>query len=338
MLIEQAGGWLGLVAILSAPLGCSAADAAGTGGGRSCDNDAGVSASGAAVWADGTSETSSVSIAPGSTILIAPGATIAMGADVTIAVKGTLVASSACGARARLVWPAGASATSGITVAPGGSLWLDGVDISGAASALNVSGGAAEYDHGTIDGAVTPFLVAAGATLKSIGAAVTRARGQSLVSGSFVASNLDYNSNGNSGILGGDSSTIDIQNSKLHGTGPFADMVMSGGTVGAASIRVQHTEIYQVHCAFHFGPIDTFDIGYTNIHDNAYGFMLYGSGASGGTVSYSNIDVSNSVAFAPAGSNGPITFDHCFMPGGSSSAPVVVTNAESSPIAGAGPM
>jgi hypothetical protein len=303
-----------------------------------CTDDAGASMSGATLWTDGTSKTASVVIAAGSTVVIAPGATITMGANAPITVYGTLVASSACAAHAKVVWPAGAGSTTGITVASAGSVRLDGVDISGAAAALNVHGGAvAEYDHGTIDGSAAPFTVAAGGTLNSTGAAVTRALGESPISGSLTVSYLDYDSNGNAGIIAEDSSTLDIRNSKLHGIGPSADMIVSAGYTGG-TIHVQNTEIYEVHCAFHFSPVSTFDISYTNMHDNAYGFMLFGSGAAGGTVKYSNIDSSNSVAFAPAGTNGPITYDHCYMPGASSSAPIVVTNPVSSPVPGAGPM
>ena len=308
------------------------------GGSPSCPSDAGPAATGAALWADGTFQTSAVTIAAGTTVVIAPGATVKMGAMVTIMVEGTLVAHSACGTHARLAWPTGAAAATGIVVASGGSLVLDGVDVTGASAPLTVLGGAtAQYDHATIDGAAAPFSVALGGALKTTGAAVVNTQGSSSISGSLVAGYLDYDANGNSGILGEDSAQIDISNSKLHGNGPIADMVISEGSTGA-SIRVSHTEIYDVHCAFHFEPVTTFDLSYMNIHNNAYGFMLYGSGPSGGTVTYSNIDTSNLVAFDPAGTNGAITFDHCYVPRGAATGPVAVSNPASSTVAGTGPM
>jgi hypothetical protein len=359
----RGAGWALLVAALS--VGCSASTTAGgangstssssssggangTGsssgssgeadasGAAACADDAGVSTSGATVWTDGTSQATTVTIAAGSTTIIAPGATISMAAAAGLVVRGTLVASSVCGAHANLAWPSGA--TAGITVAQGGLLRLDGVDISGAASALNLLGGAtAEYDHGTITGATTPFFVGAAATLNTNGATVTGTRGASSIVGSLVATNLDYDSNGNSGIFANDASTLDIRNSKLHGSGPVTDMVISGGSVGG-TIHVQNTEIYQVHCAFHFEPVKTFDISYTNMHDNAFGFMLYGSATAGGTMTYSNVDATNAVPFSTALNNGPITFDHCYIPAGLAAAPVTITNPASSPVAGTGQM
>jgi len=210
--------------------------------------------------------------------------------------------------------------------------------VTGAGAALTVLAGAsAEYDYAKIDGSAAPFTVAAGGILKTTGAAVVNTQGASSVSGSLVAAYLDYNANGNSGIVAEDSATVDIRNSKLHGDGPDADMLISEGLTGG-TVRVSNTEIYEVHCAFHFGPVATFDISYANIHDNAYGFMLYGSGPAGGTMKYSNVDASNEVAFDPAGTNGTITFDHCYIPGGAPAAPVVFSNPAASPVAGTGPM
>ncbi len=314
------------------------ASGSSSGGAATCTEDAGVSASGATVWTDGMSQAASTTIAAGTTVVIAPGATINLGAAATIVVSGTLVASSACGSHAQLVWPAGASSASGITVAAGGVLRLDGVDISGASLPLYVQGtGTAEYDHGTLNNVATPFNVSG--TLTTNGATVTGTRGTSSVSGSFTATGLDYNSNGNSGIVATDNATLDIQNSTLHGTGPVADMVISGGTIGA-TVNVAHTEIYGVHCAFHFDAAKTFTISYTNMHDNAYGFMLFGSGTTGGTMTYSNLDATNSLSFATTPSNGPITFDHCFIPVPQVTSPpvVTITNPSSSPVAGVGPM
>jgi hypothetical protein len=309
------------------------------GGSPSCPGDAGPAASRAITWVDGTSHVSGVIIASGMTVVIAPGAAIGMGATAGITVQGTLIAHSACGPHAQLTWPAGAASTSGIVVTSGGTLVLDGVDVTGANAALTVLGGAdAEYDHARIDGATAPFTVAPGGILKTTGAAVINAQGASSISGALVAAYLDYNANGNSGIVADDSASIDIRHSRLHGDGPDADMVISQGSTGATAIHVSNTEIYDVHCAFHFEPVTTFDISYTNIHDNAFAFMLYGSGPAGGTISYSNVGTSNQVAFDPAGTNGTITFDHCYIPGGAPAAPVVISNPAASPVAGTGPM
>ncbi len=66
--------------------------------------------------------------------------------------------------------------------------------------------------------------------------------------------------------------------------------------------------------------------------------MLFGSSVGGGTVAYSNVDTSNTVAFAAGGNNGPITFDHSYVPGGSATFPISFTNPASSPVPGTGAM
>jgi hypothetical protein len=296
---------------------------------------------GATLWTDGMAIATNMTVPAGSTVVIPAGARITVAANATISVSGTLLA-SACSSHATLTWPAGASASSGITVGIGGTLNVGGVDIVGAGAALNVlSGGSAEYDDGTITSSGLPFNVSSSSTLTMQGATVTATRGTSLVSGTFSATGLDYDSNGNSGIVGSDNGSIDIRNSKLHGNAQIlTDMLISGGTVGA-TMNVQNTEIYAVHCAFHFYPVKTFAISYANLHDNAYGFMLYGSGAAGGTMTYSN-DVAvpslGQVGFAVAFTNGPIVFDHNYMPDNLTGSGVTITNPASSAVPGAGTM
>ena len=288
-----------------------------------------------ATWANGQQITGSVTIAPGVTVTIAPGATVTMGASATINVAGTLTASSAT-THAVLT---GTSWT-GISVASGGTLSLVGVDITGASTALATLSGAtsAEYDTGTITGSATPFDIAASSTLGTKNATVTATLGTSRVAGSFVASYLDYDSNGNEGIVTtAATATESIEDSKLHGSGPVADMVVSA--TGAASIHIAYTNITNVHCGFHFDAIDAFDVSYTNVETNSYGFMLYGSsGAGTRSVTYSNID-QNQIAFdTTPGVNGPITFDHDYITGTQNPADAVsVTNAETAAVAGTGP-
>ena len=282
-----------------------------------------------------------VIVAKGTTVLIPPGARIMVAANAVISVSGTLLA-SACSSHATLTWPAGASASSGITVGIGGTLTVGGLDIVGRGGRpQRALGRLGEYDDGHDHvGSALPFNVSSGSTLTMQGATVTGTRGTSLVAGVFSATGLDYDSNGNSGIVGSDNGSIDIRNSKLHGNGPFADMLISGGLVGA-TMNVQNTEIYQVHCAFHFSPVKTFTISYANLHDNAYGFMLYGSGAPGGTMTYSNdvaVPSQYQVGFSIAETNGPIVFDHDYIPDGLTAAGVTITNASPTAIAGAGPM
>ena len=88
--------------------------------------------------------TASMTIPAGETVNIDPGATVTMGSGVTITVNGTLSASSMA-THAKLT----GSSWTGLVI--NGTLNLNGVDITGASSALDVNGGGnAEYDNGTI--------------------------------------------------------------------------------------------------------------------------------------------------------------------------------------------
>jgi hypothetical protein len=268
-------------------------------------------------------------------VTIAPGATITLGTGVSIAIAGTLTASSATGTHAKLT---GTSWT-GLVVNTGGTLTLDGVDITGASTALQTNAGAskAEYDDGTITGASSPFNVGTGSTLGTKHATVTGTKGSSQVAGDLVASYLDYNSNGNEGIVSTNpAATESFEDSNLHGSGPVADMVVSAA--GMASLHVAYSNITNVHCAFHFDTITAFDVSYSNIESNAYGFMLYGSDGTGTrSVTSSNID-QNGVAYDTQGNNGPITFDNDYVTGTMNPGTAVsVTNAQQATVTGTGP-
>jgi hypothetical protein len=279
--------------------------------------------------------TSNVTIASGVTVTIAPGATVTVAAGSTISIAGTLTGSSAT-THAKLTgtgWTA-------LSVASGGTLTFTGVDITGAGTALETQAGAlkAEYDEGTITGAATPFNVAKATTLGTKNATVTGTLGTSRIAGALVASYLDYDSNGNEGITTVDpTATESIEDSKLHGSGPVADMVVSA--TGAASIHIAYTDITNVHCGFHFDTVDAFDVSYTNVETNSYGFMLYGSSGTGTrSVTYSNVD-QNQIAYdTTPGDNGPIVFDHDYITGTQNPADsVTVTNASTATVTGTGP-
>jgi hypothetical protein len=325
--------------------GSGGSSSGGSGGGSSSGSasssgsssgGAGTTISADTTWADGQQIPGSVTIASGVTVTIAPGATVTMAASAAINVGGTLTASSATGTHAVLT----GTSWAGISVASGGTLSLDGVDLTGASTALATVAGAtsAEYDDGTITGATTPFEIATGTTLGTKNATVTGTLGTSHVAGSLVASYLDYDSGGNEGIETTDpTATESFEDCTLHGSGPVADMVISA--TGAASIHIAYTSITNVHCGFHFDTIDAFDVSYTNVESNAYGFMLYGStGAGPRTVTYSNID-QNPIAFdTTPGNNGPITFDNDYITGTQNPADSVsVTNPQTATVAGTGP-
>jgi hypothetical protein len=324
--------------------GSGGSSGGGSSGASSGGDDGGVmeasTTDGGMTLTDGMKLASSLIIAPTDTVTIAPGATISLPANATITVQGTLTATSSAGMHAKL----SGAGWIGVVVAAGGTLALDGVDISGATTAIQAQANdaKAEYDNGTIDSATTPFAVDKGGKLSTSHATVTGTRGSSSVSGALVASHLDYDSNGHEGITTMDpGATLAIDDSTLHGAGPnvAADMIVSGS---AKSIHVGYTTISTVHCAFHFNAIDAFDVTYSNLEGNAYGFMLYGSSGQGPrSVTYTNI-ANNPVAFDTMGNNGPITFDNDYVSGSTTGTadmggPVTVTNPQGALIDGTGP-
>lgn len=326
--------------------GSSSGAAAGAGGSGAASTGAGSTAMGDAavvgtqVWSAGTVISTDTTIGPGSVVTIQPGATVSVAAGVTLRIEGTLSGGAATGAHAVLAAASSAGGTwAGIVVASGATLDLTGVDLTGADTAIHVLAGAllARYDQGTITGASVPFSVDAGGELSTTGVTVAMPQGSSQVSGSFVASHLTYNSNGSEAIAAMDAAAkLSIEDSTFVGIGPVADMIVA---LGAASVHVAYSEITAAHCGFHFSPISAFDISYTNIHDNIFGFMLYGSSGPGPrTVTYSNVQ-NNSYAFDTSDANGPITFDHSYVTGtqNTGAGAVTETNVQAAAVPGTGP-
>ena len=130
------------------------------------------------------------------------------------------------------------------------------------------------------------------------------------MAGSLTASYLDYDSNGHAGISTTTTAAqLSIEDSTLHGSGPTADFLVSSG--GATKFHIAYTTISNVHCGFHFDSVSEFDVSYSNIEGNAFGFMLYGSGGAGPfSVTYSNLYSNSSYDYDTEGTNSPITFDH----------------------------
>ena len=269
------------LALLLLAAGCSSAESKpvvkplepGSGGNISADE----------TWKDGKQITSAINVAAGVTVTIAPGATVTVAKGVTIALQGTLKAASAA-THAKLT----GETWGGIVVQGGGSLALDGVDITGATMALTVQYTEATYDNGTITGNGA-FAITKGAKLTTSHATVIGAKVPSTVSGAFVATYLDYEGTGLEGIMANDvGATISIEDSKLHGnSAPDNDLIVANG---AASVHVAYTDLSKAHCGMHFNRVIAFDVSFVSVHDSTNGFRLYGSETSGTrTITSANI-------------------------------------------------
>ncbi len=318
--------------------GGSGSSSGGTEADAAPPNDANTTV-GNMTWSNGQMLATNITIPAGATVTIDPGARVDVGAGVTITVAGTLTATAASN-HASLT---GASWI-GIVVASGGTLQLDGVDITGASAALDVQGGGtAEYDDGTIDKSAASFAVAKGGTLGMKHSTLAGAAGTCSVAGSFTADYLTYTSGGSGfwdGIVTTDpGAKLSIEDSSFTGpgpNGPLHDILVAQN--GAAQFHVAYTDIKSVHCGFHFDDLSEVDISYVNDDSNAYGFMLYGSGGAGPfKVTYSNL-YSNGSDYDTLGNNSPFTFDHDYTADHTNPGTfVTTTNPQSSMVAGTGP-
>lgn len=319
--------------------GGSSSGGSSSGGSSSGGNTGGNTISADTTWTGNVTLPSATTIAAGVTVTVAPGAVVTAPAGATITVAGTLK-SSASAQHAKIT----GTGWGGLVIANGGTLALDGTDLENAMVALLVHGGnaAAEYDNGVITAASTPFSVDAGGKLTTKHASVTGTKGQSTIKGSFTASFMSYNSNGNEGIVASDAgAVVTIDDSKLFAGTNSVDMIVAAN---AAMVHVGHSEITSTHCAFHFDMATQFDITYTSIHGNAYGFMLYGSGSTGTrSITYSNIFGNSSYGAAESGTNGLITISNGYWAQNGSNIlksdnAITVTNmSTTTPVAGVGP-
>jgi len=312
-------------------------------GGDNPGTDAGTDTSpateaGTETWADGKTIDTDVVIPEGATVTIAPGATITVGSNVSIRVEGALACASAAGTHATLT----GSAWQGIKVAVHGTVTLDGLDVTNAVTALDVSGdGKNTYDHGTITNAA-PFVIATGAALSTTGAKVVKAAGLARVSGSLTASYLDMDANDHGAIVTLDKTAVlSLEDSTIHNSGKLGSTSAPDQLTdnGAATFHVAYSDISGAHCGFHFDQASVFDIDHITVHDVTNGADFWGTSTSGTrTIKSSNWQnvVEN---FDETNVNGVISVDGCYTTGTNKlkDTQVTITNASSTPIAGAGP-
>jgi hypothetical protein len=289
-------------------------------------------------WTDGKSIGSSVVIEKGVTVTIAAGASITIAAGASIQVNGALNAKSS-GANAKL----SGSGWAGIVVAGGGSLAMDGVDISGATLAIDVqNGGTATFNHGAIAG--TPFKVEKGGTLSTMHATVTGPTARSNIAGSFTASYLDYDENDQHAIWAMDpTATLFIEDSTFHNSGPLgsssAPDVLT--VAQAASFHIAYSDVSGAHCGFHFeGGGVKIEIDHVTVRGVTNGADIWGTSATGAhTITSSNFE-QLSEALDESGTNGQFTVTSCYLTGTNNlqqPSAVTIASAASAEIATAHP-
>lgn len=286
---------------------------------------------GSETWADGKQVSASVTIKAGATVDIAPGASVTAGTGVSITVKGTLsVKSSATHAKL------GGANWKGIVVASGGTLNVDGLDITNAEIGMWTQAGNldAVMLNSTITNAATPFKMEPGSKLTVTKTVVAKSTGQSNIAGTFTASYLDYDKGSSEGLeLNDAAGTMTISDSTLKGVGGGDYVVSRAGKL----VKVEYTTITGSHCGLHFSAVDKFIIDHVSDDQNSYGAMLYGSGAGPNQILSSNVrSTDKDLDFS--GVNGATTIDKSYTGGKNTlAANAVITNAATAPIANAKP-
>jgi hypothetical protein len=287
---------------------------------------------GTETWSDGKQiPAAGVTIMAGATVTIDSGATVTVGTGGAITVKGSLVVKTGT-STAKLT---GMNWT-GIVVASGGTLTVDGLDISNAASGVWTQTGNLDATllNSSIAGASTPFKMEPGSKLSVTKSKVTTPTGASAIAGTFTASYLDYDKVSNEGLqLNDPAGTMTISDSTLHGIGGGDYVVSNAG----ALVNVSYSTIVGAHCGFHFDAVDKFTIDHVSDDTNSYGAMLYGSGAGPNTITASNIrSTDKDLDFS--GTNGATTISGSYTGGKNNLATnATVTNPASAPIANAKP-
>jgi hypothetical protein len=303
-------------------VGCGAGSSTGT-------SSMGGSAASSSSLVDGAHLTKSLVIPAGMTVTIPAGAQIVADPMVTITVQGVLNVASATGPHAQIAATATTNAAlwGGLIIDAGGDLEAQGLDLVGAAVALEVRGGAqaAHYDSGTISASQQPFLIDAGGRLDTAHAAVTGAAAGTAIVGELHASYLDYQKSGfTEGLVTmGSAAVLDATDSTFGGApDQSSDFIVSDA---AALIHVAYSTITNAHCGFHFGDVTQFQIDHVTVGAlspagpgglDMYGAMLYGSGAGPNTISNSNF-MGIEMNLDQDGSNGPLTITNTYTSGGS---------------------
>jgi len=286
---------------------------------------------GSETWAGGKQLAASVTIKAGATVDIAPGATVTAGTGISITVRGTLsVKASASHAKLTgMNWK-------GIVIASGGTLNVDGLDITNAEIGMWTQTGNldAVMLSSSITNAATPFKMEPGSKLSVTKTTVAKSTGQSNIAGTFTASYLNYDKGSAEGLaLNDPAGTMTISDSTLTGVGGGDYVVSRAGKL----VKVEYSTITGSHCGLHFSAVDKFIIDHVSDDQNSYGAMLYGSGAGPNQILSSNVrSTDKDLDFS--GTNGATTIDKSFTGGKNTlAANATLTNVATAPIANAKP-
>jgi hypothetical protein len=289
-------------------------------------------------WGD-VKITGTVQVFPGAVVEIQPGAMITCTPASKIVIGGTL--RKAAGARSKI----SCEDWSGIVVAQGGVVDLDGIDLENPQVGIEttIGAGATTLKDATITNSLKPFLVGKQSklTLTNVKATTPKTVADNVLSigdvhGVLVASRLDYDAGPNEGISLKEGGEATIEDSVIHGTNG-QDMISA---YNAKRLDVSYSILSGAHCGPHIEGIEAFTIDHVTSENNTYGLTIYAAGAGPHVVRDSN--VSGDAAWLDLqGEHGPITFENVYYSGGkeviqNTAAPSLGTKPDA-PIANAKP-
>jgi hypothetical protein len=267
------------------------------------------------VWKDGLELAGKISIYPGATVEIEPGARIKCSPSSEIVIGGVFRVKSA-GKHATITcpqWP-------GLTVAEGGTLDVEGLDIENAEVGVTSGNKAAlvTLTDSSILTTIRPVLVNPGSlvTLTRVVATTptTLGPGQESkleVRGKLVAKYLDYESNTNEGIWLSKDGEAEIEDSTLKSKNGL-DVISSRD---GKSLKVSYTTMRGGHCGLHMQGIGSLTVDHVTSEENLFGITIYGASVEG-PHSVKDSNFSGLASWIDMqGDHGPIKFENVYTDG-----------------------
>jgi hypothetical protein len=272
-------------------------------------------------WKNGTKLGGLIRIFEGATVEIEPGARIECTDAVLIQVGGVLRVKSA-GQRAKITCPR----WRGIQVVANGEVELEGIDLENPETGFETTRGAklAKITDSSILNSTWPMRVGAATTMEATRVKVTTPTtlgafevSVTEVFGTFIGKYIDYEANGNEGIMAMRDGVIDLEDSTLKAKNGY-DLVSS---YGGKSVKVRYTTMTGAHCGVHIAEskdadkiaTGSFEIDHVTSEGNIFGITIYAASDQGPHAVRSSNFQGTSAWLDLQGPHGPIAFENVYF-------------------------
>lgn len=272
-------------------------------------------------WKNGTKLGGLIRIFEGASVEIEPGARIACTDAVLIQVGGALRVKAA-GQRATITCPR----WRGIQVVANGEVELEGIDLENPETGVETTRGAklARITDSSILNSTWPMRVGAETTMEATRVKVTTPTtlgpfevSVTEVYGTFIGKYIDYEANGNEGIMAMRDGVIDLEDSTLKANKGY-DLVSS---YGGKSVKVRYTTMTGAHCGPHIAeskdadkvPTGSFEFDHITSEGNVFGITIYAASMQGPLV-VKDSNFQGALAWLDLqGDHGPLTFENVYF-------------------------